>query len=95
MGAQSGCVLSVPECWNRAAWSSALTVSLGRPLRWTVEFLFGNTEPILELWDAGIYDCLIPNSFAAVSPRILSRSSSLSPGIDMIWSTGVVFHGKG
>ena len=37
----------------------------------------------------------IPRSFAAVPPRILIRSSSLSPGIDMTWSTGAVFHGNG
>jgi hypothetical protein len=37
----------------------------------------------------------IPSSFAAVPPRILIRSSSLSPGIDITWSTGAVFHGNG
>ena len=37
----------------------------------------------------------IPRSFAAVPPRILIRSSSLSPGIAMTWSTGAVFHGNG
>jgi hypothetical protein len=38
---------------------------------------------------------LIPRSCAAVPPRILIRSSSLSPGIAMTWSTGAVFHGNG
>ena len=37
----------------------------------------------------------IPRSCAAVPPRILIRSSSLSPGIAMTWSTGAVFHGNG
>lgn len=37
----------------------------------------------------------IPRSFAAVPPRILIRSSSLSPGIAVMWSTGAVFHGNG
>jgi len=37
----------------------------------------------------------IPRRCAAVPPRILLRSSSLSPGIAMTWSTGAVFHGNG
>ena len=44
---------------------------------------------------SGIAYPSIPSSFAAVPPRILIRSSSLSPGIDMTWSTGAVFHGNG
>src|SRR6516164_1804963 len=38
---------------------------------------------------------LIPSSFAAVPPRIAMRSSSLRPGVDMMWSTGTRFHGNG
>ena len=47
------------------------------------------------VWAALIAYPSIPRSFAAVPPRILIRSSSLSPGIDMMWSTGAVFHGNG
>ena len=50
---------------------------------------------IVIAWAALIAYPSIPRSFAAVPPRILIRSSSLRPGIDMIWSTGAVFHGNG
>jgi len=52
-------------------------------------------ECIVIVWAALIAYPSIPRSFAAVPPRILIRSSSLSPGIDMMWSTGAVFHGNG
>jgi hypothetical protein len=38
---------------------------------------------------------LMPRSLAAVPPRMAMRSSSLRPGIDMMWSTGTLFHGNG
>ncbi len=44
---------------------------------------------------AGNFLQLIPSSLAAVPPRMVMRSSSLRPGIDMMWSTGTRFHGNG
>jgi hypothetical protein len=42
-----------------------------------------------------IYAGLIARSFSAVSPRIATRSASLSPGVVRMWSTAVLVQGKG
>jgi hypothetical protein len=42
-----------------------------------------------------IYAGLIARSFSAVSPRIATRSASLSPGVARMWSTAVLVQGNG